>query len=404
MGGLKRRILEQIEEMGPVDVLVGISTKDVERTIIHVMNVASMGIADYFPGYRAALVVCDGFSHDRTRQLAELFELPSQMVKIVTEEEGEVGKGSSIRTIFEIAVHCGASSVILLDGDLLSVRPEWVEHLGKPPLYGMVDLVVPYYVRHKYDGLITNNLAYPLTRALYGLCVRQPIGGEYGLSIELVKKLLSHPLFPHHFGVDIFVTTVAAAEDLAVQETLLGVKIHESIMRYLDPRKLLFPMFNEVVGTMFDLMVHYEGVWRSKALQAGGQRCMARFHGLRPPPTMINLDRVRDLFFQVYSEWEHVIESSLQGNLFPELKDAIEGGEVRMGPDLWSRLVYSLAAAYKRAEDKTSVLNALRALWLGRFVAYAQETKGMDVEETERVLEEQAQVFERNRDYLLSIF
>jgi glucosylglycerate synthase len=30
------------------------------------------------------------------------------------------------------------------------------------------DLVTPYYHRHKYDGTITNNIVYPLTRSHYG--------------------------------------------------------------------------------------------------------------------------------------------------------------------------------------------------------------------------------------------
>ncbi len=401
-GRWEGRLKGELEAIKPAEVLVGISAKDVELTIIHVMNVAATGLLDYFPGYRTVLVVCDGFSSDRTRQLAELFELPSQIAKMVVEEEGEIGKGSGVRTIFRIAKEVEASAVVLLDGDLLSVRPEWVEHLGKPPLYGVVDLVVPYYIRHKYDGLITNNLAYPLTRALYGLCVRQPIGGEYGLSIELIDRLLTHPLFPPHFGIDIFITTVAAAEGVATQEALLGVKIHESTMRYLDPRKLLFPMFNEVVGTMFDLMIYYEEVWRGRQPQSRG-RCMARYHGITPPPTVVNVDRVKELFFRVYGEWEHVIERSLPPELYRELKGALEGGQVWIGSDLWSRLVYSMAAAYKRSE-RTSVLNALRALWLGRFVTYAEETRDMGVEETERVLEEQAQVFEKNRGYLLEVF
>ena len=35
--------------------------------------------------------------------------------------------------------------------------------------------------------MITNNVAYPLTRASYGRRVRQPIGGDYGFSGELAR-------------------------------------------------------------------------------------------------------------------------------------------------------------------------------------------------------------------------
>ncbi len=400
--GVEERLKGHLDSLSPRDIVVGILSKDVELTIIHVMNVATSGLLEYFPGYRSAILVCDGYSTDRTRQLAELFELPPQIPKLIVEEEGEIGKGSGVKTVFRIAKGLGAQVVVLLDGDLLSVRPEWVEHLAKPPLYGISDLVIPYYVRHKYDGLITNNLAYPLTRALYGACVRQPIGGEYGLSIELIQRLLEHPLFPHHFGIDIFITTVALAEDLAVQEALLGVKIHESTMKYLDPRKLLFPMFNEVVRTMFELMIYYEDVWRKRSPQ-NRYRCLAHYHGVTPPPTLVNLQKVKELFFRVYEEWQGVIKDLLPLELFQELQGAIKGGDVMLDMDLWSRLVYALAAAYKRFKN-SQVIGALRALWLGRFVTYAKETEELGIEETERLLEEQAKVFERNKEYLLRIF
>jgi len=400
--GLEERLKDHLVPITPRDIVVGILSKDVELTIIHVMNVAASGLLEYFPGYRSAVVISDGYSTDRTRELAELFELPPQIPKLIVEEEGEIGKGSGVRTVFRIAKSLQARVVVLLDGDLLSVRPEWVEHLGKPPLYGISDLVVPYYIRHKYDGLITNNLAYPLTRALYGSCVRQPIGGEYGLSIELVEKLLEHPLFPHHFGIDIFITTVALAEDLAVQETLLGVKIHESTMKYLDPRKLLFPMFNEVVGTMFELMIYYEDVWRKREPQSRN-RCLAHYHGVSPPPTLVNLERIKELFFKVYDEWQAALKEILPTDLYGQLQGSLDDGEVRIDMDLWSRLVYACAAAYKRLRIP-QVIGALRALWLGRFVTYAQEAAELDIQGTEALLEEQAKVFERNRQYLLKIY
>ena len=42
--------------------------------------------------------------------------------------------------------------------------------------------MAPLYARYKYDGTITNTVTYPLTRALYGHRIRQPIGGDFGVS------------------------------------------------------------------------------------------------------------------------------------------------------------------------------------------------------------------------------
>ena len=50
--------------------------------------------------------------------------------------------------------------------------------------------MAPLYARHKYDGTITNTVTYPLTRALYGHRIRQPIGGDFGVSGDLVRHYL----------------------------------------------------------------------------------------------------------------------------------------------------------------------------------------------------------------------
>jgi hypothetical protein len=77
-----------------------------------------------------------------------------------------------------------------MDTDLRSITPEWIELLIKPVLEEDYDYVSPYYMRHKYDGTITNTIVYPLTRALYGKRIRQPIGGDFGFSGRLASFYL----------------------------------------------------------------------------------------------------------------------------------------------------------------------------------------------------------------------
>ena len=402
---LKPAVLEKIEKIKPVDIVAGISAKNVDTTIVHVMNVASMGLLEFLSDYKGVVVVSDGFSTDRTIELAELFELPRKVSKIVTEQMGEPGKGSAIRTVFEIAEYVEAGTVILLDGDLLSIHSEWIEHLGKPPIYGIADLVVPYYVRYKYDGVITNNLAYPLTRALYGVNPRQPIGGDYGVSSEFSNRLLEHPLFPSHFGIDIFMSTVAAAEDAGIQETLLGLKLHESTTKYIDPGTHLTPMFREVVGTMLDLMMYYEDVWKNECGYRKVRRVTAKYNGQKPTPILVDIEKVDKMFKQGYKDYENIISANIDDDVFNELEKASKKEPVDIAPDLWAKLVYNMASAYKKNEEKRiRILDALMILWLGRFTSYVNETKDMETKEAEREIEKQADVFEQERDYLISIY
>jgi glycosyltransferase involved in cell wall biosynthesis len=281
-------LLEKIEEIKSADVVLGILTKNVDSTIIHVMNVVRRGLLEYFSRYDSVIVVSDGFSTDRTTELARLFDL-DPIKKLVVEQIGEPGKGNGIRTVLEISDHLGARAMGIVDGDLLSITPDWIKELIQPILFGRTDLVVPFYVRDKFDGVITNNLAYPFTRAFYGVDVRQPIGGEFGLSQRLITAMKKHPLFPSDFGIDIFITTVAASEHLKIREAMLGLKLHESTTKYIDPDSSLIPMFRQVVGTMFDLAAfnRKKAVMDTKEIKVE----YSDYYGPAPVPVQIDRDR-----------------------------------------------------------------------------------------------------------------
>ena len=122
--------------------------------------------------------------------------------------------------------------------------------------------MTPYYNRYKYDGTITNFLCYPITASLFGKDIRQPIGGDFGFSIELVEDLLDSPLWElpdvNRFGIDIFETLTALAKGYDVKQALLGVKNHDA----KDPSSQLASMFRQVMNTMFTCIEQYESVWK----------------------------------------------------------------------------------------------------------------------------------------------
>lgn len=405
--GLGDVLEKKCDDVGSVDVLVGVLGKNVETTILHVLNVVNEGLYGYFPEYRKAIVVSIGSApdSDRTFELAEMFQPYNGVEKIVTEDVCGKGKGAGIRTVLKIADYLDAKSVVLVDGDLLSIRPKWIESIAGPIMYGRADLTVPYYIRHKYDGVITNILAYPFTRALYGIDIRQPIAGEFGLSKTLYRKLLGHPLFPNDFGIDIFIVTVAAAEGLMPKESLFTMKIHESTTHYLEPEKLLIPMFRQVTGKMFELAHYYEGVWRKKKHVEHNGMYRESFVQ-KPIPVKVNLENLEKGFKHDVVEMNGVIERFLPDDVMERLKESVR--DIRkLDADLWAKVVYNFAASYKllgRDVDRFVLLEAFKPLWLGRFVSYALEVRDMDVNEAERVIYHQAEVFEDNFDYMVSIY
>ena len=151
-------------------------------------------------------------------------------------------------------------ALVVVDSDLRSIVPEWIELLAGPILKGGFDFVAPLYSRYKYDGTITNTVTYPLTRALYGLRIRQPIGGDFGVSGDLVAHYLKQDDWDadvSKFGIDIWMTTKAVTGGFAVCQTRLGAKVHDP----KDPGADLGPMFSQVVGTILRLTERHADRW-----------------------------------------------------------------------------------------------------------------------------------------------
>jgi len=379
-----------------IDIVVGVSARNCADTIAGVIEEVDKGLAQFFPDRRGLIVVSDGFSTDGTRDVASGTQ--TQCEKIVVTEEGELGKGSAIRTIFKIAQERKAKAVALVDGDLTSIKPDWINRLVFP-IIGGKDLVVPYYLRYRYDGVITNQIAYPLTNVLFGLGVRQPIGGEYGLSSKLVELLLRHPLFPAKFGIDIFITLVSGAEGMELVEAVLGVKEHESTKQYADPEELLVPMFYQVVGTLFQLIDHY----RSYISKVDGVKAVERL-GEVPPvkPHKLIVDR-EGIYRQFHAKYDEFVRG--KAAFLDEVKDELEKvyalalGEFSLPLDLWVESIYLAVNAFSRDRD-LKILDALCVLWQGRFLSLVRETETMSDEQAESYIQSQLSTFEEHRSLL----
>ena len=381
-----------------VNIVVGICTKNVENTIEGVIKVVDQGLNDYFSEKKNLIIVSDGFSKDHTKERANKTETGTE--KMVLDQVGEIGKGNGVKTIFIKAEEVGAEAVALVDGDLTSITPEWIKHLVQPILTGH-DLVAPFYVRHKYDGVITNHLAYPLTRALYGISIRQPIGGEYGLSAKMVKKTLAHPLFPAEFGIDIFITTVAACEDMKMIEAKLGIKSHDSTKDYKDPKVLLVPMFNQVTGSILDLTIFYKDFSKKKVADKNVERIGIEEVEI-PKEVVMDISGYINDFKKGYEEIIKEKNFFLPAEIISSLDKVSKSSgveEFNFPIDLWAQIVYHGLSYYEQKKDrKEDSLEILRILWQGRLASFAIETKDLDMEQSEEIIQQQVEAFKEYKE------
>lgn len=404
---------QEIEEIGEADILVGIPSFNNSRTIGHVVKAVYAGLQKYFPEKKAVLVNSDGGSTDGTMDVVRattiedlgsilLQHRAGAFAKIATPYHGIPGKGSAFRTIFEIAEALNAKACAVVDSDLRSITPEWVELLLKPVLGQKFDYVAPLYHRHKYDGTITNSIVYPLTRALYGKRVRQPIGGDFGFSGELARFYLGKDVWETdvaRYGIDIWMTTTAIANGFRVCQSFLGAKIHDA----KDPGADLSAMLFQVVSAAFDLMETYPDVWKNVTDSAAVPTYGFEYAvGLEPVP--VNIDRMIERFRLGVRElsgiWVDFLARDIADFLVKAEKASIENFHIPQ--EIWTEIIYSFAVAYhKRNINREHLLKSLTPLYIGRTASFVRETLDSDAQEVEGRIEQLCAAYETRKPFLI---
>jgi hypothetical protein len=405
---LRENVHMWIDKIRTVDVLVGIPCYNCEDTVGFVVEQAAKGLAQFFPDRKGAVFVCDGGSLDDTRERAYGATIPAGVERRVTIYRGVPGKGTSFRGVFEVAVLLKAKAIAVVDADLRSITPEWVLLLVEPILERSAGFVAPYYLRHKFDGTITNQIVYPMTRALYGLDVRQPIGGDFGVCPELAAFYVKEDVWDidiARFGIDVWMTTSAINEGHKIVQADLGVKVHDA----KDPAADLGPMFRQVISTLFHLMGKYEHSWRRENPLRPVETLYRREAEPELSPVSVTASKLEAEFLEGFDHFRPMYREILAAGTMERLEEVHRSWKAGDGKefdaDLWSRALYDFAFVYQLwNRNRRRLVDILTPLYFGRTKSYCQQVLSASSAEAEEVIQEQARVFERNKPYLLERF
>jgi len=402
---LREEARKQIESLGNADIIIGIPAYYSDETIAHVIKTAAEGLDRYY-GKRSLILIADGGSTDDTREVARNIENHLFNLDIlVTIYRGSPGKGSAFRAVFEAAKFLRARAVAVFDSDLKSIEPKWVKNILDPVLEGY-DFVAPDYNRYKFDGTITNTIAYNLTRALYGVNIRQPIGGDFGLSTGMVKHYLEQDVWESDiakFGVDIWMTTEAITGGFKVCQAKLGAKVHGE----KDPAADLGPMFREVVGTIFTLMDKKAEFWRQPQ-ESVTPPTFGTVSGAEPEPFTIDREALIDYFRigqrNFGSVWKNIVDPE-DFDIINSLAETTDSNAFELPTATWVRTVYSYARTFNGAErQRFKLLDTMIPLYNARVATLVKLLERKNQQEAEEFYEEQAQQFVNMRDYLLEMW
>ena len=383
---LDDKLRDGLARVGGADLLVGIPSFNNAATVGHVARTVAEGLRAHFPDATAVIVNADGGSKDGTSDVVA--RSTGDIPTITGAYIGPPGKGSAFRAIFEVATELDVEACAVVDSDLRSITPEWIKRLISPIREGTADYVTPLYARHKFDGTITNNVAYPLTRALYGLRLRQPIGGEFGFGPELARDFLDGTALGKidvwstdvaRFGIDIYMTTTALVTGRRAVQAFLGAKIHDP----KDPGADLAPMFTQVVSTLFRLAIANPDKWRD----VRGSNATAIVGSIDPvEPEAVNASV--DILRQKYAAGRVEHQDAWNEILTRPVPERIDDAS-------WALIVFDfLHASKKRPDDIQRYVTAMVPLYFLKVASFIEEAKDMDTDEAEQLVEKQAVAFE----------
>ena len=407
--------LRQLINVGEVDILVGLPTHNNAKTIGSIVQTVQSGILRGFPRERAVIINADGGSRDGTPELVTgisiddmrrasnpyaLRTLHSISTKYASSPASEV----AFRTILAAAELLRAKACVVMSPESANIEPEWLSKLLRPIYRDGFDLVTPTYRRHKLEGLLITNLLYPMTRALYGLRIREAYSQEFGFSGRLGSKFLEQNVWNDgsgETGVELRFALAAITGRYRICQSFLGEKDHVE-RRAAD----LVPALRQTAGALFSALDPDFPVWSavagSEVVPTPGSD-----QDVLLTPARVNRKRLREMFSTGVAELESVFQSILSPSTLAELQRIAGTGEEEFHypAELWVRTVYEFAAAYQKSViSRDHIIQALAPLFRGRVFTFLMENRDASADDVENNIEGLCLEFERLKPYLLPMW
>lgn len=402
----------ELETSSAADIVLGIASYNSAETVGEVVRAAQSGLATYFPGSRWILVNADGGSKDGTPSVAMESAVDKTnfvqvtypvypVHKLSLEYHGVPGKTSALQAIFGVASDRGARVCAVIDSNIRSVTPDWMDALVRPVMEGGFDFVSPVYLRNKYEATILTGIVYPLVRALYGKRIQQPTGGDFAFSGKLVNHLLGQPQLDSDAagsGADAWITTEAACGGFRLAQTCLGPRVFGQS----DPVPEVSSLISQTVGAIFTEMERTPSIWQR--IRGSQQVPISGSCGepdSEPPP--VDTAPMIQAFRLGYQNLQDIWRMVLPPATLMELKRLYVTDSFQFNDAIWARVVYDFALRWRmRIIDRDHLLRALTPLYLGWVASYVRAVRDANLKEAQDRIEKLCLAFETQKNYLIS--
>jgi glucosylglycerate synthase len=384
-----------------IEVAVGIPSFREADNIAFVVEQAAQGLKEHFGDRPTAVINADNCSDDGTKEAflgADSCGIPRIYLST---PQGVRGKGNNFQNLFRFLLPYQPSAVVVVDADLKSIRPHWIQALADPILDGYA-FVSPYYSRNEYDGTITNHLCYPLLYGVLGRNLRQPIGGDFAFSTKLMKHWLGGRWTEgiRSYGIDIFMTVEALAAGFPAAQAALGCKVHKPSAPKLGS------MFTQVADTLFGKLLEHEDRWRlnGSRLETPPLLSGREFNAHQAQELSVDYKSLKRQASEEFERSAPHIREILSDDLYQDIRTMFDRNRLAIRHLNWARVVYSFLRSYRlaaSAKRRLAVVEALKPLYFARVVSFIRETLELDHADSEDRILRQARTFWRYRKELL---
>lgn len=406
--------LRQLINVGEVDILVGLPTHNNAKTIEPVLRAIQAGILKCFPRERVVIINADGGSQDGTPDLvtgasiddvwraSKVYTLRT-LHAISTQYARTPEPGTALRTILAAADLLRAQTCVVVSPDSATIEPDWLQRLARPVYNDHFDMVLPVYRRQKFEGVLTRNLLYPMTRAIYGSRVREPYASEFAISGRLATDFLTNDVWNDEWGrtgAEICLTIAAISGKYRVCQSFLGTKAQDR------SASDLVAAMRRTVGALFSSLDRTFPLWSTIAASETVPT-LGTQSDLALEPVKLDRERLREMFSTGVAQLEPVFRSILSPSTLSELQTiaALDINDFHYPADLWARTVFEFAASYhKSVISRDHIVQALVPLFRGRALAFLLENQDDHDENMETTVESLCGEFERLKPYLLEVW
>ncbi|RKY43327.1 MAG: hypothetical protein DRP81_07050, partial [Candidatus Omnitrophota bacterium] len=421
------------------------------KSIKGVIKAAAFGVRKYFPDKKVLILAVAGpydsnVNEAKTSKAAqETFEeISSKNIEGFCFALVNKGKGWGMRAAIDLIAQLEVP-FIFLDADLRQLRieknkksrlyptqpwkeegiviglqPKSIKWLLTPILEGK-DYVMSHYLRDPLDGTITNNIILPGIKAIFGLMMRQGIGGEFAGSPKLAKvmrdyldnveAMISDAMT---YGIDICITIQAIINQLNIGEAFNTVKVHNPSEGKLGETYQKGGMFSEVTKAFFDRVIEYQDYWLNQKEEEIGKVEAEISEEKIIIPTLTNPQDVypvvpepvpfdwcrrikefeeifkKDKPYNYEEEYKRIFMRHIQDlsltdeeeeSIYYRIKELVEKMQeevclykVEFSPHLWAKIYYSVLLAYAQAESKEKrekIIELFKPLYYAKAASYA---------------------------------